>query len=97
MKTSVPTSTPPSVSCSPTCVLPRRLALSSLYRELNLTKLTQRDNRRKTYYLKEQKLAKAYIGALALSKDSDAAHALAHWKVPTKEEVRQSPPISLRR
>jgi hypothetical protein len=48
---------------------------------------SQRDNRRRNYSLKEQKLAKGLIKALDLPERSDAALKLSNWKVPTKDDV----------
>lgn len=48
---------------------------------------TQRDTRRRTYNLKEQKLAKALVVALDLPPNSSAAIKLEHWKLPTKDDV----------
>ncbi|KAM0793512.1 hypothetical protein ACM66B_000951 [Microbotryomycetes sp. NB124-2] len=50
--------------------------------------LPERDNRRRTYSLKEQKLAKALTMALELPPESDAAKKLKDWKVPTKDAPR---------
>lgn len=49
---------------------------------------SQRDTRRRTYNLKEQKLAKAIIQALGLPQKNSTALKLINWKVPTKEDVR---------
>ncbi|BGP12433.1 DNA ligase (ATP) [Rhodosporidiobolus nylandii] len=48
--------------------------------------LPDRDNRRRTYQLKEQKLAKAIIGALQLPPKNDSAIKLMNWKLPTKDD-----------
>ncbi|BGP52608.1 DNA ligase (ATP) [Rhodotorula sphaerocarpa] len=48
--------------------------------------LPERDTRRRTYNLKEQKLAKAIVDALDLPKSSSAANKLNNWKTPTKED-----------
>ncbi|GEM06078.1 DNA ligase [Rhodotorula toruloides] len=48
--------------------------------------LPERDTRRRTYNLKEQKLAKAIIQALDLPQRNSAALKLINWKVPTKED-----------
>jgi hypothetical protein len=63
--------------------------------EVKLTVETvQRDTRRRTYNLKEQKLAKAIVTALDLPPDSADARKLINWKVPTKEDVRHAiPPL----
>ncbi|KAK4055172.1 DNA ligase (ATP) [Microbotryomycetes sp. JL201] len=50
--------------------------------------LPERDNRRRTYALKEQKLAKALVTALELPPESDAAKKLINWKVPTEQDPR---------
>lgn len=54
----------------------------------------QRDNRRSTYNLKEQKLAKAYIVALGLDEKSVPAKRLLSWKVPTPADVSFSPEVT---
>lgn len=51
---------------------------------------TQRDNRRRTYNLKEQKLAKALISALDIPPNNSTALKLINWKVPTAQDVRTS-------
>ncbi|GAA5955325.1 hypothetical protein JCM8115_001915 [Rhodotorula mucilaginosa] len=48
--------------------------------------LPERDTRRRTYNLKEQKLAKALVFALDLPRNSSAAIKLEHWKTPTKDD-----------
>ncbi|GAA5981421.1 hypothetical protein JCM10908_004104 [Rhodotorula pacifica] len=48
--------------------------------------LPERDTRRRTYNLKEQKLAKALVEALDLPRNSTAAIKLEHWKTPTKDD-----------
>ncbi|GAA5885480.1 hypothetical protein JCM3774_003364 [Rhodotorula dairenensis] len=48
--------------------------------------LPERDTRRRTYNLKEQKLAKALVEALDLPRSSSAAIKLEHWKTPTKDD-----------
>ncbi|GAA5908080.1 uncharacterized protein JCM6883_004110 [Sporobolomyces salmoneus] len=48
--------------------------------------LPERDTRRRTYNLKEQKLAKAIVTALDLPPESADARKLINWKVPTKED-----------
>lgn len=48
--------------------------------------LPDRDTRRRTYNLKEQKLAKALVVALDLPPNSSAAIKLEHWKLPTKDD-----------
>ncbi|GAA6059368.1 hypothetical protein JCM10212_003266 [Sporobolomyces blumeae] len=48
--------------------------------------LPERDTRRRTYNLKEQKLAKAIVSALDIPPDSADARKLINWKVPTKGE-----------
>ncbi|GAA5899174.1 hypothetical protein JCM5296_000357 [Sporobolomyces johnsonii] len=51
--------------------------------------LPERDTRRRTYSLKEQKLAKALISALGLPtkpRMSDGAMRLLNWKLPTKDD-----------
>ncbi|PRQ77013.1 ATP dependent DNA ligase domain-domain containing protein [Rhodotorula toruloides] len=48
--------------------------------------LPERDTRRRTYNLKEQKLAKAIIQALDLPQKTSVALKLINWKVPTKED-----------
>ncbi|KAI5479349.1 DNA ligase [Pseudohyphozyma bogoriensis] len=51
-----------------------------------LRKFFIRDTRRRTYHLKEQKLAKAYVLALDLPPTSADALKLTNWKVPTAED-----------
>jgi len=64
---------------------------SSPSSEIQLTdKELQRDTRRRTYNLKEQKLAKAIVTALDLPPESADARKLINWKVPTKEDVSRS-------
>ncbi|KAM0753969.1 ATP-dependent DNA ligase [Meredithblackwellia eburnea MCA 4105] len=48
--------------------------------------LPDRDNRRRTYFLKEQKLGKAYREALDLPPNSSAALKLEKWKTPTAQD-----------
>ncbi|KAL8278487.1 hypothetical protein RQP46_009177 [Phenoliferia psychrophenolica] len=48
--------------------------------------LPDRDNRRRTYNLKENKLGKAYREALDLPPSSDAAIKLEKWKTPTQQD-----------
>ncbi|KAK4057705.1 DNA ligase (ATP) [Microbotryomycetes sp. JL221] len=48
--------------------------------------LPERDNRRRKYALKEQKLAKALSTALELPPESEAARKLKDWKVPTRDD-----------
>ncbi|GAA5828242.1 hypothetical protein JCM11251_002654 [Rhodosporidiobolus azoricus] len=48
--------------------------------------LPERDTRRRTYNLKEAKLAKAIITALDLPPKNDSALKLTNWKTPTKED-----------
>ncbi|GJN92108.1 hypothetical protein Rhopal_005137-T1 [Rhodotorula paludigena] len=48
--------------------------------------LPERDNRRRTYNLKEQKLAKAIANALDLPPHSSDALKLINWKVPTAQD-----------
>ncbi|GAA5823391.1 hypothetical protein JCM3770_006850 [Rhodotorula araucariae] len=48
--------------------------------------LPDRDNRRRTYNLKEQKLAKAIIAALDIPQNNSAALKLINWKVPTAKD-----------
>ncbi|GAA5909260.1 hypothetical protein JCM6882_003781 [Rhodosporidiobolus microsporus] len=46
----------------------------------------ERDTRRRTYNLKEAKLAKAIITALDLPPKNDSALKLTNWKTPTKDD-----------
>ncbi|BGP36353.1 DNA ligase (ATP) [Rhodotorula kratochvilovae] len=48
--------------------------------------LPERDNRRRTYNLKEQKLAKALISALDIPPNNSTALKLINWKVPTAQD-----------
>ncbi|GAA5922726.1 DNA ligase (ATP) DNL4 [Sporobolomyces koalae] len=48
--------------------------------------LPERDTRRRTYNLKEQKLAKAIVTALDIPPESADARKLINWKIPTKED-----------
>ncbi|GAA5972708.1 hypothetical protein JCM11641_002986 [Rhodosporidiobolus odoratus] len=48
--------------------------------------IPDRDTRRKTYNLKEAKLAKGIIAALDLPPKGDTALKLTNWKTPTKED-----------
>jgi len=52
------------------------------------TTYLQRDTRRRTYNLKEQKLAKALIAALDIPPHNSTALKLLNWKVPTAQDVR---------
>lgn len=83
------TSTPSSASCSPKLVL---LFTGELLLQSDFKRYPQRDTRRRTYNLKEQKLAKAIVDALDLPKSSSAANKLNNWKTPTKEDVRPVAP-----
>ncbi|GAA6013367.1 hypothetical protein JCM11491_006368 [Sporobolomyces phaffii] len=64
----------------------REVVGPDLYPLLRLL-LPERDTRRRTYNLKEQKLAKAIVTALDLPPESADARKLINWKVPTKEDV----------
>ncbi|TNY23188.1 ATP dependent DNA ligase domain-containing protein [Rhodotorula diobovata] len=48
--------------------------------------LPERDTRRRTYNLKEQKLAKALIAALDIPPNNSTALKLLNWKVPTAKD-----------
>ncbi|GAA5858831.1 hypothetical protein JCM8547_005005 [Rhodosporidiobolus lusitaniae] len=63
----------------------RRNVGPDLYPVIRLL-LPERDHRRRTYNLKEAKLAKAIITALGLPPKSDAARKLENWKTPTKDD-----------
>lgn len=71
---------------------PSRLSALVLGLTRSRQRLPQRDNRRRNYSLKEQKLAKALIKALDLPPGSKDAMRLTSWKVPTTEDVRLSLP-----
>ncbi|GAA5965465.1 hypothetical protein JCM3765_003291 [Sporobolomyces pararoseus] len=63
----------------------REIVGPDLYPVIRLL-LPERDTRRRTYNLKEQKLAKAIVTALDLPPESADARKLINWKVPTKED-----------
>lgn len=53
----------------------------------DLTTRGQRDTERKMFFLKESKLAKAYVSALSLGRTAEDRHALENWKEPNEHIV----------